>query len=123
MNIFDDVRAFHTKFGCTTRSWPGIPGHEVVNLREDLIREELDELSDACDDENLPQIAKECADLIYVTVGLALAYGIDLGPVWKLVHDSNMDKVGGEKRDDGKILKPNGWKSPDITAEIQRQMP
>ena len=26
------------------------------------------------------------------------------------------------KREDGKILKPNGWKEPDINSEIEKQL-
>src|ERR1035437_9740345 len=71
--------------------------------------------------ENLAEIAKELADLIVVTLGTAVAYGIDLNPVWDLVHKSNMAKTGGGNRNDGKILKPLNWEKPDIAKEINRQ--
>jgi predicted HAD superfamily Cof-like phosphohydrolase len=36
--------------------------------------------------------------------------------VWKEVHRSNMAKLEGgvRKREDGKILKPEGWTPPDV---------
>ena len=46
------------------------------------------------------------ADLLYVVYGTAVSYGIDMDPVFREVHRSNMSKVGGYKRDDGKWVKP-----------------
>jgi len=38
-----------------------------------------------------------------------------------LGHASNMAKEGGKTRADGKVPKPEGWRPPDIRAEIDRQ--
>lgn len=54
------------------------------------------------------------ADLLYVTFGSAVAWGIDLDPFFAEVHRANMDKLAGPKREDGKQLKPEGWKPPNI---------
>lgn len=58
-------------------------------------------------------------DLAYVTIGSAVAAGVWLQPFWEEVHASNMSKVDGslgpiQRRPDGKITKPSGWKGPDI---------
>jgi predicted HAD superfamily Cof-like phosphohydrolase len=52
--------------------------------------------------------------------------GVNLSSIFKIVHQANMNKrdpTTGKflRREDGKIIKPNGWKAPDITAEIERQ--
>ena len=100
----------------------------------------------------LADIADGIADSIVVLIGTALAYGIPLQKVWDEVHRSNMDKVtklcfnchGGKlldgsvycqfcnntgrvpitprKREDGKILKPEGWVGPDIKSIIEEAM-
>lgn len=121
-DMYNDVKAFHIKFGAHIEPVPKIPPVEVVELRKTLINEECEEVMDAMTSENLSEIAKELADLIYVVCGTAVSYGIDLNPVWKEVQRSNMEKVGGRNRSDGKVLKPEGWKKPDIAFEIKRQM-
>ena len=57
------------------------------------------------------------ADIIYIVCGTAASYGIPLNKVFDEVHRSNMAKlVDGKpiRREDGKILKPEGWTAPDI---------
>lgn len=44
----------------------------------------------------------------------ALGLGVDLAPFFKEVHRTNMHKLEGPKREDGKQLKPPGWKPPRI---------
>lgn len=58
-------------------------------------------------------------DAKYVT---ARWYGIDLGPLWDEVHRTNMAKVGGKTRADGKILKPDGWQPPRIQELLDVQV-
>lgn len=83
--------------------------------------EELDETLQAMCRDDLPAIADGLADLIYVALGTAIAYGIDLRPVWSAVHAANMAKIGGPTREDGKVLKPEGWQPPDIKGILERQ--
>jgi len=54
-------------------------------------------------------VAKELADLLYVVYGTAVSCGIDMEPVFREVHRSNMSKVGGHKREDGKWVKPSTY--------------
>jgi len=61
------------------------------------------------------------ADLDYVIEGTRLEFGVNGAPVAAEVHRSNMAKVGGEVRPDGKILKPKGWTPPDIDGELRKQ--
>jgi predicted HAD superfamily Cof-like phosphohydrolase len=85
-------------------------------------------------------IADGIADLIYVAVGAALAYGIPLERVWAEVQRSNMakfhrcsacdgagcDACAGTgfvavKDAGGKVQKPPGWTPPDIAGVLQKQ--
>ena len=117
-NWYRDVKAFHEKFGCYIASKPGFPSAEVTKLRTDLFLEEVKELTEAMKREDIVETADAFADLIYVTVGWALACGIPLDKVWEEVQKSNMLKDGGATRADGKILKPEGWVAPDIKSII-----
>lgn len=121
-NMYGDVKNFHAKFNAHIGAKPGVPPLEVVELRKTLLEEEFDEVMDALRNENLAEIAKELCDLIVIVCGTAVSYGIDLNPVWDMVHTSNMAKTGGGNRLDGKVMKPDGWKKPDVAIEIKRQM-
>jgi predicted HAD superfamily Cof-like phosphohydrolase len=123
-----DVADFHKVFGVMSNEKPIIPKNDnstgmmsTKELRKRLILEECLELTEALDSEDLSHIAKEIADVIVVTLGTAVVYGIKVQPIWDSVHVSNMAKIGGKRRADGKILKPEGWKPPDIASEIKKQ--
>ncbi len=60
-------------------------------------------------------------DLLYVTYGAGVRFGVDLEPFFAEVHKTNMAKVGGATRPDGKILKPAGWQKPDIAGLLERE--
>ena len=86
-----------------------IPVIENVSI-EELIGEQGDALVDS----------------YYYSLNAAAKNGINLSKIFEIVHKANMDKrdpLTGKfiKREDGKIIKPMGWKGPDIKAEIIRQ--
>lgn len=114
------VREFNEKFGVQILHKPAIPDRPHQELRKSLLYEEYNELLQAWTDQHLAGIADGLADLIYVCIGTALAYGIPLGLVFDEVHRTNMLKTKISARDDGKILKPEGWKPPDITTILER---
>jgi len=114
----DDVRDFHTAFGVTVGTTPGIRGE---SLRGRLIAEEITELADAIDAGDLPGAVDGIVDAIYVLVGTAVTFGVDLAPIWDAVHTANMAKIGGAIRDDGKVLKPDGWTAPDVALLLRAQ--
>ena len=111
------VEAFHRMFDILVHRAPTVVDERTRALRERLIQEEFDELKEAMAKNDLPAIAKEMADLLYVVYGTAVSYGIDMEPVFREVHRSNMSKVGGYKRDDGKWVKPATY-SPAAVAPI-----
>jgi predicted HAD superfamily Cof-like phosphohydrolase len=94
----------------------------VVCLRYDLMAEELAEVDQAMADvlhvEDLPDLAKELADLLYVVYGTAVTFGIDIDKVFAEVHSSNMSKLGVDGkpiyREDGKVLKGPNYAPPNL---------
>ena len=83
--------------------------------------QEFDELKEAFERNDLPHIAKELADLLYVVYGTAISYGIDMEPVFQEVQRSNMSKVGGYKRKDGKWVKPATYSPANIEPILALQ--
>lgn len=124
MDIVQDVIDFHRAMGLDNIApTPSFPSQEISDLKLRLVREEFEELVDAILHKDLVKIADSCTDLIYVVIGLALAYGIDLRPAWSEIQRSNMSKKGGERRADGKLLKPAWYSPPDLLKVIEDQPP
>jgi predicted HAD superfamily Cof-like phosphohydrolase len=65
------------------------------------------------------RLAKELCDVHVVVSGTAVEYGIPEDLVYEEVHRSNMAKAGGPVREDGKVLKPDGWTPPNVAAALQ----
>lgn len=94
-----------------------------MNLRMRLIREEYAELEKAIANEDIVKIADAYADLVYVVLGSALIhFGSDrFAKIWKEVQKTNMAKtIKGKLIVDqqGKVLKPDGWAPPNISAIV-----
>ena len=115
------VERFHHLFDILVQRTPGQVDERTRVLRERLIQEEFDELKEAMGKHDLPAIAKELADLLYVVYGTAVSYGIDMTPVFREVHRSNMSKVGGYKREDGKWVKPPTYSPAAIEPILAEQ--
>ena len=118
-----DIKDFMQTGLQATPALPAIPDFKTIQLRARLIKEEAGEADEAIFSNDLPEIAKECIDVLVVTIGTLVAYGIDPRPIWNAVHASNMDKFrdGVIKDKGGKILKPPGWTKPNMRSLIQEQ--
>ncbi len=115
--VFQQVLDFHKKFDCYIGDSPAIPDEGTSVLRLSLIKEEYDELLRALLKNNVAGIADGIADNIYVLIGTAISYGINLPAVWDVVHSHNMQKTGG-KRKDGKVLKTEEDGKPNIEQAL-----
>jgi predicted HAD superfamily Cof-like phosphohydrolase len=115
------VREFHNKFGQPVVEKPTDPNWDRSDLRIRLMREELNETVGAILAGDLVEVADGLADLIYVALGTAIEYGIDMEPIFREVHRSNMAKLPGNMREDGKVTKPEGWEPPRIAEILAEQ--
>ena len=121
-----DVDLFMLAMGQEVRYSPVIPPADEIDLRIDLITEEFDETIAALlackgsgpSNAHMAEVMDGIADSIYVLLGTATAFGIELAPIWEEVHASNMRKTEGPIRADGKRLKPEGWTGPDVIGAI-----
>ena len=107
------VRTFMKAVDQNTPTKPTLDQYPY-DLRSRLILEEANEFVTAADEHDSVAMIDALCDILYVTYGAANAMGIDLDPFFFEVHRANMDKLGGPMREDGKQLKPEGWKPPDI---------
>jgi predicted HAD superfamily Cof-like phosphohydrolase len=67
-------------------------------------------------------------DILVVTIGAIHSLGADAEGAWKEVMKTNFAKIDHEtgkvrKREDGKVLKPTGWATPDLAPHLQKGDP
>lgn len=112
-SLADLLEEFHTVF-----AHPSDTPELTASARTVLHQEEHEELLEALAEHDRVGIARELADVVYVSFGTARRYGIDLDMAVRLVHASNMSKLDEDgrpiQREDGKILKGPGFTPPDM---------
>ena len=94
MSNFQSVKKFMQTFGQEVKDRTEFPEKKIVQLRYDLIKEELEELNVAIKDKDMKEIADALTDILYVTYGAGHAFGIDLDKCFNEVQRSNMSKLG-----------------------------
>jgi predicted HAD superfamily Cof-like phosphohydrolase len=148
------TREFHAAADHPIVTTPSQPSRERIQLRLNLVAEEVAELVGAClgydkatadraqeilkadfarwekhawetagpdgYTSDIVGLAKEGPDVHVVTSGTLIEFGIPEDVCYAAVHRTNMAKVGGPKRPDGKSLKPEGWQPPDLAAILRR---
>ena len=121
---FERVHEFMEVFGQEIKEKPEWPDGETMELRIDLIEEELGEFKDAIlsADGTLIDVADALTDLLYVVYGAGHSFGIDLDKCFEEVHRSNMSKLGEDGkpiyREDGKVLKGENFSEPNLKGII-----
>ena len=131
MTNFERLREFHETIDGEVPNRPTVPSERVLELRESLVREEYTEMMKALRDlrqlvnlgkaTDISSLVHELTDLLYVTYGTLVEFGVDADEIFDEVHRANMRKLAGPKRADGKQLKPDGWQPADVAGVISRQ--
>jgi len=99
------------------------PGQYEMYLN--LIEEEFKELQEARAMNNDVEELDALIDILVVTIGAIHSAGFDAEGAWKEVMMTNFAKIDREtgkvrKREDGKVLKPVGWKPPELSPFISK---
>ena len=99
------------------------PSIENQWLYANLIDEEYKEFINALHDKNEVEQLDACMDMIWVILGYCHMKGWDIKGAWNEVTESNLSKIDSKtgkviRREDGKILKPEGWTPPDFTKFV-----
>ena len=123
MSNFEDVKIFMKTFGQIVRTKPQFPEQKTMELRLNLIKEELKELEEAMNNKDLKEIADALTDILYVTYGAGYAYGINLDKCFKEVQRANMSKLGKDGKpifnESGKVMKGPNYTKPDLKKFVE----
>ena len=122
MSNFRKVGTFMKTFGQEVKMKPSFSTEKINKLRIDLIKEELEELTEAMNNKDLLEVADALTDILYVTYGAGHAFGIDLDKCFDEVQNSNMSKLDENGRpiynDSGKVMKGPNYFKPDLSKFI-----
>jgi predicted HAD superfamily Cof-like phosphohydrolase len=109
-------------FGQEVKSKPSLSTDKINKLRVDLIKEELDELTEAINNKDLLEVADALTDILYVTYGAGHAFGVDLDKCFEEVQNSNMSKLNENGKpiynESGKVMKGPNYFKPDLTKFV-----
>jgi predicted HAD superfamily Cof-like phosphohydrolase len=114
-NVFEDQRRFMTACDQSVSKYDS----KQYLLYNNLIREEVTELQEAIIANDKVEQLDALIDILVVTVGAIHSMGADAEGAWNEVMRTNfakIDSVTGKvrKREDGKVLKPEGWTAPNL---------
>lgn len=118
--ILNDQRQFMTACGQTV----DVYNHDQFHLYKRLIGEEVSELIQAISSNNKTEQLDALIDILVVTTGAIHSLGVDGEGAWDEVMRTNFAKVDSKtgkviRREDGKILKPEGWQPPKLEQYIK----
>jgi predicted HAD superfamily Cof-like phosphohydrolase len=122
MSNFDKVGTFMKTFGQEVKNKPSLSSDKINKLRIDLIKEELEELTEAMQKKDLLEVADALTDILYVTYGAGHAFGINLDACFNEVQNSNMSKLGKDGKpiynESGKVMKGPNYFKPDLSKFV-----
>ena len=122
MSNFNKVGTFMKTFGQEVKVNPSFSSDKINKPRIDLIKEELEELTDAMNNRDLLEVADALTDILYVTYGAGHAFGINLDKCFDEVQNSNMSKLDENGKaiynESGKVMKGPKYFKPDLSKFV-----
>jgi predicted HAD superfamily Cof-like phosphohydrolase len=117
---------FNQAFDIPKLDSPDIGSEELIELRIKLLREEVEEYAEAARTGDLVEVLDALADIGYILAGTILNHGMQniYDDAFNEVHRSNMAKlVDGKvlRREDGKVMKPQGWTPPQLAQFVSKE--
>jgi predicted HAD superfamily Cof-like phosphohydrolase len=120
MNVFRDQEKFMKACDQSVNEF----NKDQFNLYVSLIDEEARELYDAITAHDQVETVDALIDILVVTIGALHSMGADAEGAWKEVMATNFAKIEANgkvrKREDGKVLKPQGWEPPNLKPFLNK---
>jgi predicted HAD superfamily Cof-like phosphohydrolase len=121
-NPFKDSEKFMTACEQSTN----VMNDEQFKMYANLIAEEYDELRVAIANKDAVETLDALVDILVVTIGAINSMGADAEGAWREVMATNFNKIDRRtakvlRREDGKVLKPEGWQPPELAPFLTRK--
>ena len=122
MSVFLDQMIFMQAADQTVKDF----NQQQYSMYLKLIEEETGELQAAIKSNDRVEQLDALIDIMVVTIGALHSLGVDAEGAWREVLRSNLDKIDKttgkvRKREDGKVLKPEGWQPPELARFIKER--
>ncbi len=118
MTNFEKVKEFMRTFGQEVKDKSEFPNEKIIELRKKLIEEEFNELKQAINEKDLVEVADALTDILVVTYGAGVAFGVNLDKCFEEVHRSNMSKLSEDGKpifnEFGKVMKGPNYSKPNL---------
>ena len=85
---------------------------QTSDLRYHIMASEVQEYKEAVESGDIRKIADALGDILFGTIGTALAHGLDIEKIFDAIHESNMTKERPDKT--GKAIKGKDYKEPNL---------
>ena len=122
----DAVREFHDAFGISNaEKLTANLSENDYRLRYNLMKEENEEYLEACQGNDMVEIADALGDQLYILCGTILKHGLQhkIEEVFREIQRSNMSKLGVDGkpiyREDGKVMKGEKYFKPNIKGILE----
>jgi len=120
-NVFQDQERFMQACDQTIQK----QNKKQFKMYHKLIKEEAKELKEAIKLKNKTETLDALIDIIVVTIGAGHSMGFNMEGAWNEVMKTNFAKINSEtgkviKREDGKVLKPEGWEEPKLEEFLNK---
>ena len=123
MSNFQSVKNFMQTFGHEVKIKAEFPNKKIIQLRYELIKEEIEELNQAIKNKDIIEVADALTDILYVTYGAGHAFGVDLDKCFDEVQQSNMSKLGPDGKpiynESGKVMKGPNYFKPNLNKFLK----
>ena len=123
-DLLEKLKEFNRSFEISYLDAPFNLNNQQVELRYNLMKEELDEYKDAALKGDIVEVADALGDKLYILLGTILAHGMQdiILDVFNEIHRSNMTKLTEDgkvlRREDGKIIKSDRYQSPNLAPIV-----
>jgi len=123
-DLLEKLKEFNRSFEIPYLNAPFNLSSQQVELRYNLMKEELDEYKDAALTGDIVEVADALGDKLYILLGTILAHGMQdvIIDVFNEIHRSNMTKLTEDgkvlRREDGKIIKSDRYEPPNLKSII-----
>jgi pentatricopeptide repeat protein len=118
-DIIKNVLSFNKSFELPIRTKPQLISQDEYKLQYNLLKEEVDEYLQACNDDDIIGVSDALGDILYILIGVCIRHGLHdkIHDIFDEIHRSNMTKLVNGKpvyNESGKVMKSKNYEVPNL---------
>ena len=118
-DIIKNVLSFNKSFELPIRTKPQLISQDEYKLQYNLLKEEVDEYLQSCNDDDIIGVSDALGDILYILIGVCIRHGLHdkIHDIFDEIHRSNMTKLVNGKpvyNESGKVMKSKNYEVPNL---------